>query len=153
MNRALFAATAGLLFSNIAVAQTSKDIAGCWNMRSLVIEKAGEKTEPYGSRPVGQLILTPDGHFSNIQMRPDLGSTPVSLMPTGGGAVGTLIAYFGTYQMQGSEVTVKIDGSSRADWRNKTQKRTVEHVSPDMVWVDKPTPDLTATVIYDRCPG
>lgn len=147
MKNALLSATTGLFIANLAVAQTPQDVEGCWNMRSLVIDKAGEKVEPYGSHPVGQLILTPDGHFSNIQMRPDLGSAAVNLMPTGGPAVGTIIAYFGTYQMQGSEVTVKIEGSSRADWRNKTQKRTVERVSPEMVWVDRPTPDLTATVV------
>jgi hypothetical protein len=107
MRYVLLSATAGLLIANCAVAQTTKGIEGCWNMRSLVIDKAGEKVEPYGSKPVGQLILTPDGHFSNIQMHPDLGSSPVSLMPTGGPAVGTIIAYFGTYQMQGKEVTVK----------------------------------------------
>jgi hypothetical protein len=66
MRYGLLSATVSLFLANYAVAQTSKDIEGCWKMRSLVIEKAGEKTEPYGSKPIGQLLLTSDGHLSNI---------------------------------------------------------------------------------------
>jgi hypothetical protein len=142
---------AGLLIANQTMAQTSKDVERCWKIRSLVIDKAGKTIEPYGSNPVGQLILTLDGHFSNIQMRPDLASA-ANLRPTRG-VVGTIIAYFGTYQMQGREATVKTEGSTRGDWQNKTQKRTIESVSPESVWVDRPTPELTARVIYNRCRG
>ena len=149
MKYALLSETAGLVIANAAVAQTPKDLEGCWKMRSLVIEKGGEKTEPYGPNPVGQLLLSPDGHFSNIQMRPDL-SSGANLQPTGG-VVTTAIAYFGTYQVHGKEITVKVDGSTRADWQNKTLKRTVEATSPEMVWVDRPAPDFTARTIYDRC--
>ena len=148
MKYALLSATA-LLIVSAAVAETPKELEGCWKMRSLVIEKAGEKTEPYGPNPIGQLLLSPDGHFSNIQMRPDLGSG-ASMQPTGG-VVSTAIAYFGTYQVEGKEITVKVEGSTRADWQNKTLKRTVESISPEMVWVDRPAPDFTARTIYDRC--
>src|SRR5689334_22747859 len=113
MRSALFLAATGLLVANVAVAQPANDLVGCWKMRSLVIDKAGEKTEPYGSNPVGQLLLSPDGHFSNIQMRPNLDSS-ASLQPTGG-VVSSVLAYFGTYQVQGKEVQVRIDGSTRAD--------------------------------------
>jgi hypothetical protein len=151
MRSALFLAATGLLVANVAVAQPANDLVGCWKMRSLVIDKAGEKTEPYGPNPVGQLLLSPDGHFSNIQMRPNLDSS-ASLQPTGG-VVSSVLAYFGTYQVQGKEVQVRIDGSTRADWQNKTLKRTVESTSPELVWVDRPAPDFTARVIYDRCTG
>jgi hypothetical protein len=43
-----------------------------------------------------------------IQMRPDL-SSGANLQPTGG-VVTTAIAYFGTYQVQGKEITVKVEG-------------------------------------------
>jgi Lipocalin-like domain len=141
-----------ILVTPVAVAQTPKDLEGCWKMSSLVIEKAGEKTEPYGPNPIGQLLLSPDGHFSNIHMRSDL-SPAANLQPTGG-VVGTIIAYFGTYQVQGKEVVVKIEGSSRSDWRNTTAKRTAESVSADkLVWVDRPEPDMTVRANYDRCAG
>jgi hypothetical protein len=82
-------------------------------------------------------------------MRSDISSS-ATLQPTGG-FVSTAIAYFGTYQVQGNDVVVKVDGSTRSDWQNKTLKRTVESVSPELVWVDRPSPDFTARVIYDRC--
>src|SRR5690242_2739187 len=148
-SRALGGFLAVVLVTPFAVAETPNDLVGCWKMRSLVIEKAGEKTEPYGPNPIGQLLLSPDGHFSNIQMRPHLGSG-ASMQPTGG-VVSTAIAYFGTYQVQGKEITVKVEGSTRADWQNKTLKRTVESISPEMVWVDRPAPDFTARTIYNRC--
>jgi Lipocalin-like domain len=145
----LFAAASGLLIANVARAQPSNDLVGCWKMRSLVIEKAGEKTEPYGPNPIGQLLLSPDGHFSNIQMRPDI--APGASMQPIGGVVSSAIAYFGTYQIQGKEVQVKVEGSTRSDWQNKTLKRTVENISRELVWVDKPMPDFTVRTVYNRC--
>ena len=136
--------------ANMVHAQTTKDIVGCWKLQTLVIDKAGEKLEPFGANPIGQLTFTPDGHMSVIQMRLDLpeGSTGE---PTGK-IVGTFMAYFGTYEVQGKTMTLKIEGSTRSDWRNKTFNRTLESVSPtDLVWVDKPTKDMTARLSAKRC--
>lgn len=116
-----------------------------------IAPQPGEKSEPYESNPVGQLLLTPDGHFSNVQMGPDL-TSEASLQPKGG-VVSNVLAYFGTYEMQGKDVTINVEGSTRADWQNKTLKRTVENVSPELVWVDRPAPDFTARATYGRCIG
>jgi hypothetical protein len=146
---ALLSAAASFIVASAATAQTSKGLEGCWSLRSLVVEKAGEKTEPYGAKPIGQLILTPDGHFSNIQMRPDL-AADASTQPKGGVVSGTL-SYFGTYQVMGSDFTVKIEGSTRADWKNQTSTRVIQSSSPDLIFIDKPMPDLTVRSVWGRC--
>jgi hypothetical protein len=34
-------------------AQTAKDLEGCWTLNSLVIERKGERIEPFGPKPIG----------------------------------------------------------------------------------------------------
>jgi hypothetical protein len=48
MRYALLSATVGLLIADQTMAQTSKHIEGCWRMRSVVIERAGQKVNHMG---------------------------------------------------------------------------------------------------------
>src|SRR5690349_13914485 len=45
-------------------AQTTPEIVGCWRLQSLVADRAGEKSEPFGPNPIGQYLNTGDGHVS-----------------------------------------------------------------------------------------
>jgi hypothetical protein len=139
-----------MLVAGTAQAQTMKDLIGCWSLQSIVIEKSGQKLEPFGPNPIGQLTFTSDGHMSVIQMRSDL-PEKASGEPTDK-IVGTFIAYFGTYELQGKTVTLKVEGSTRSDWRNKTFNRTLERISAsELVWADKPDKDMTARLVAKRC--
>ena len=50
----------------------AKQIQGTWILVSIYNEQDGKKIEPFGSKPRGSLILTPDGRFSVILMRASL---------------------------------------------------------------------------------
>lgn len=86
-----------LLTPSSAHAQTAKDLVGCWKLQSVVADRVGEKSEPFGPNPIGQFLYTVDKHFSSIQMRPDAPQNasvePKQLIVTG------YLAYFGTYAM------------------------------------------------------
>ena len=139
-----------MLMTGLVQAQTKADIVGCWTLQSVVIDKAGAQIEPFGPNPIGQLTFTSDGHMSVIQMRSDL-PEKASGEPTDK-IVGTFMAYFGTYELQGKTVTLKVEGSTRSDWRNKTFSRTLESLtSSELVWGDKPDKDMTVRLAAKRC--
>jgi hypothetical protein len=50
----------------------TNQVKGSWTLVSLYVEKDGKKVEPFGSKPRGSMILTPDGRFSIIIMRESL---------------------------------------------------------------------------------
>jgi hypothetical protein len=63
--------TTGLL-SDLAQAQTTKDLVGAWIAVSNVAEQGGVKSEPYGATPQGMLIFEPDGRYGLILSRKDV---------------------------------------------------------------------------------
>jgi hypothetical protein len=139
-----------LLTLSSAYAQTVKDLVGCWKLQSVVADRAGEKSEPFGPNPIGQFLYTDDKHFSSIQMRPDAPQNasvePKQLIVTG------YLAYFGTYELRGKEIAIRAEGSTRPDWRNKTLTRTIETLTPTkLVFAAHPDNELTVTVTADRC--
>jgi hypothetical protein len=144
-------ATTGLLLAaNSAQAQTSNDIVGCWRVHTLEIERPDAKLEPFGPNPVIQLIFMPDGHMSNISMRPDL---PADYQQTDGGPTITILAYFGTYSLQGKTLTINTanGGSSRPDWRNKTLTRNVEVSKDQLLFTDNPVIGTVVRGFAKRC--
>ena len=50
----------------------AKQIQGSWTLVSIYNEQDGKKIEPFGYKPRGSLILTPNGRFSIILMRASL---------------------------------------------------------------------------------
>ncbi len=50
----------------------AQQIQGSWILVSIYNEQDGKKIEPFGPKPRGFLILTPDGRFSIIFMRASL---------------------------------------------------------------------------------
>src|ERR1700755_1519845 len=115
-------AMALLLWPVAGRAQTLGDLKGCWILNSVVIEKPGERLEPFGPKPVGQLIYTSDNHMSVFQSPPDLalGATGDPTTP-GDRVVQTYVAYIGTYTLDGRRLSMNITGATRADWRNTTR--------------------------------
>src|SRR4051794_37278919 len=117
----LFSAAAGS-----AEALTPKDIAGCWRVQSVMIDPEGSKSEPLGPYPSGQLIFTDSGHMSLVVMRADL---PAEWQMTSDRVVTTLIAYFGTYELQDRALSIRAEGATRFDWRGQTLKQVVQTLS------------------------
>jgi len=137
------------LTMSAAHAQTPQDLAGCWNLRSVVVDRAGEKSEPFGPNPIGQMWFSADGNMSSIQIRPDA-PQGASTEPTKN-IVSSYLAYFGTYELKGKDVIIRIAGATRSDWRNTTTTRTIESVSPDLIWAASPEKDLNVRLTARRC--
>ena len=57
------------LLSDLAHAQSAKDLVGAWIAVSNVAEQGGVKSEPYGATPQGILIFESDGRYGLILSR------------------------------------------------------------------------------------
>jgi hypothetical protein len=117
-------AALGLVFSlsgALAQTKTLKDqLVGTWILSS---------TDAYGPNPKGSYMFDPNGRFSAILMRNDLPKytsnnrtqgTPTEYKATVDGS----LAYFGTYSVTGTELTLRVEGSTFGNWTGTDQKRT-----------------------------
>ena len=50
----------------------AKQIQGSWILVSIYNEQDGKRIDPFGDKPRGSMILTPDGHFSMFFLRASL---------------------------------------------------------------------------------
>jgi lipocalin-like protein len=132
-----------------ANAYTTKDLEGCWLMQALTTVQGDQRSEPFGPSPVGQVLFTSDGRFSNIQMRPDL---PDEYQQTANVPVTTLLAYFGAYKVENDQLLLSVTGSSVRAWRNQTLTRTISKLTANEIeFLDHPHPDMSASFVIKRC--
>jgi hypothetical protein len=90
-----------------------------------------------------------DHQMTNIVMRPDL---PMDFQSGPGPVITTIIAYFGSYKLDGSKLVATVEGSSRADWRGKTVTRTIHQLTAnELTFLDNPQPDTAIRVTAERC--
>src|SRR5689334_8353547 len=131
-----------------ANALTSSDIVGCWRVQSVVVDPESAKLQPLGAHPTGQFIFTDNGHMSYVVMKADL---PAEWQMTGDRVVTTLIAYFGTYELRGQELSIRAEGSTRVDWRGQTLKRIVQHLSATELVIDTAPGLLPSRIVANPC--
>lgn len=126
------AATTGLsVFDARAETLTPKDLVGTWT-----VEIAGG----YGVDPKGYAMFDANSHFSVILMRSDIPKYASNSRTRGTAreyevTVHGMLAYFGTYTVNGTEVSLHIEGSSFPNWNGTDQKRTDVSITGDeMRW-------------------
>jgi hypothetical protein len=103
-----------------AVAQSAKDLVGTWSPVSV---------EAFGPNPKGNLTFDADGHFSLQLLRADLKNVAANKRDMGTpeedkAIVHGSIAYYGTYTMNGKELTFHIEACSFPNWSGTVQTRT-----------------------------
>jgi hypothetical protein len=111
----------------------AQQVQGNWILVSLYVEKDGKKTEPFGAKPRGSLILTPDGRFSLILMRASLpkfaSNNRMKGTPEENQAIvqGSLAEY-GSYTVTSEKeqaVNLRFEGCTFPNWDGQEQKRIV----------------------------
>jgi hypothetical protein len=130
---ALFMALNG----SMAQTKTLKDqLVGSWTLVS---------AEPYGASPTGSYMFDSNGRFSAILMRNDLPKYTSNSRTQGTpaeykGTVDGSIAYFGTYSVSGTDLDLRIEGSTYANWTGTVQKRINVSVAGDALKYNVPAP-------------
>jgi Lipocalin-like domain len=128
-------ALTALSFSG-AAAQSAKDVVGTWTLVS---------ADAFGSNPKGYLMFDANGRVSAVLMRSDLpkyasNSRTQGTAEENKATVQGMIAWFGTYSINGTDLVLQIEGSSFPNWNGSNQKRTNLSVSGDELKWTQPTP-------------
>ncbi len=105
-------------------------VVGSWRLVSWVVEEIETKavTKEFGDNPVGTLTYTADGRMSVFFISPNRKS-PASPRATDTEAAElyrTMVAYSGTYSIEGDKVTHKIELSWNQAWNGTNQVRFIE---------------------------
>jgi hypothetical protein len=114
-------------------------LVGTWHLViSEVTSPDGTKSFPFGPKPAGVIIFTPEGDFAHIHIADEvpkiesghrLKATPEEYA----GIVRGSIAQFGTYTVDEAKntLTFKFAASTFANWRGITQTRLIAKLTDD----------------------
>ena len=137
----------------------AKQIQGSWILVSIYNEQDGKRIDPFGDKPRGSMILTPDGHFSMFFLRASLPKFAANNRMMGTAEENQTVvqgshAFYGTYAV-GSEkeqtVNLHIEGGTFPNVDGQDQKRVMT-VKGDELRVINPTPTIggVAYVVWKR---
>ena len=114
-----------------AVAQTARDVAGTYELVSVVSTAAdGTKTDFLGPNPKGIAVYERGGRFVVVLTRSDLpkfasGSRLQGTADENKAIVQGSISYFGTWSVTGKVITLHVDGGSWPAWNGTDQTREI----------------------------
>ena len=127
-----------ITFGNHAVAQSAKDLVGAWTPVSV---------EAFGPNPKGLLIFQDNGRFSLQLMRAQLPKFASNRRNAGTAeenkeVIGGSIAYYGTYSMSGTELTLHTESCTFPNWTGTDQKRSNVSITGDELKYTNPAPSV-----------
>jgi hypothetical protein len=132
-----------MLFVNSGLAQQSaplkSQIIGTWDFIVAEVKAPdGTKSFPFGEKPKGILVFTPDGHFTQIHVASDVPKIASNNRLTGtpeeyAAIMKRSLSVFGTYSVDEEKktVTFKIVSSSFPNWEGEAQTRTIDKLTAD----------------------
>lgn len=119
--------TTGVLSSQ---PQSANPLVGGWRMLSWTEEdvESNAVQNVFGDSPVGMLIYALDGHMSVFIAHPKRKPSvnPKATDAEGADLYRTMLAYSGTYSIDGNQVTHQIEVSWNQSWSGTKQQRTFE---------------------------
>lgn len=121
-------------------------LIGTWRLVTVetVDLATGERSESWGANPLGYINYAPDGRMMVMNMRKDR-SKPAGAVPTSAEAADlfkSMLAYAGTYSLDGDEVTHHIEISWNEAWSGTHQVRIARFDGNRVHLSTKPSPDL-----------
>jgi lipocalin-like protein len=124
---------------------TCARLIGTWKLVSVVNEdvSTGVKSDYFGPNPDGYINYGPDGRMIVINTRADR-AKPKGASPTPAEAADlfrSVLAYAGTYTIEGNEVTHHVDISWNEAWTGTHQMRIARFDGERVHLSTKPTPD------------
>ena len=140
MQKMVIAALALVLSAGAAAADTLKEkLVGAWDFVIAEVKAAdGTKSLPFGDKPKGIIVFTPDGRFAQIHVAGD-----VPKIASGNRLKGTpeeyaaimkrSISVFGRYSVDEAKktVTFHIVSASFPNWEGEAQTRTIDKLTDD----------------------
>jgi hypothetical protein len=108
----------------------ASDIVGVWKVVSIETKEvqSGKVTRPLGDQLTGTFTFTRGGNFSGMVFRTDR-KPPVAPNATEAERVAlfnSLVAYNGTYQIEGAKLVMKIESSHIQSWNGTERTLAIE---------------------------
>jgi hypothetical protein len=137
------AAVLALTLTGAAGAQQGKSlkdqIVGTWEfVVAEVTAPDGKKSYPFGEKPKGLLVFTPDGRFAQIHVASDVPKIASNNRLTGTAEeyqaiMRRSLSVFGSYTVDEAKktVTYKIVSSTFPNWEGEAQTRTIDKLTLD----------------------
>jgi len=121
MFRSILALTFGFIISGQCLAQQSP--VGTYKLVLNEFRLDGKSEEPWGKSPHGYLVITPKVFvlFFTGDVRKPGGSVEAKAA-----LLDTLVAYSGSYRVEGNKITVSVDAAWNEVWKGTQQTRTFE---------------------------
>ena len=124
---------------------TRARLIGTWKLVSVINEDVatGQKSDHFGPNPDGYINYGPDGRMIVINTRTDR-KRPKDASPTPEEAAGLfrgVLAYAGTYTIEGNVVTHHIDCAWNPTWGGTHQKRSARFDGERVHLSTEPTAD------------
>jgi Lipocalin-like domain len=128
------------LLSGSAFAQQTSSLkdqlVGTWTLTT---------ADAFGTNPKGVFIFDANGHFTTALIRASLPKIAANSRLQGTpdenkAIVGGSLVFFGTYAVNGTDLNLRIEGSSFPNWEQTNQKRTNVSISGDELKYTQPTP-------------
>ena len=103
-------------------------VLGAWRLISYARTDAvtGEKSRPWGENPTGYLMYLPDGHMSAVltsEGRSSVAYTDEKFHEKEAQLFSSMVAYSGTYTVQGDTVTHHVEVAWQPSWVGSNQIR------------------------------
>jgi hypothetical protein len=134
------------------------NVIGTWKLLSFDVEfqATGEKEQTFGPNPDGYIILTPEGRIMTVVAAK--GRTPGLKPEQRAELLRTMLAYTGTYRLEGNRFLTKVDISWNEVWTGTEQERFFEvkgdHLTIVTAWLPNPNlpggPIVRATMTWER---
>ena len=120
-------------------ASQREQIVGTWNFVVAEVKAPdGKVSYPFGEKPKGILVFTPDGHFTQIHVASDVPRIASNNRLTGtpeeyAAIMRRSLSVFGTYTVDEDKktVTFNIVSSSFPNWEGEAQTRTIDKLTAD----------------------
>jgi hypothetical protein len=120
-------------------ANLRSQIVGTWNFVVAEVKAPdGKISYPFGEKPKGILVFTPEGHFTQIHVASDVPRIASNNRLTGtpeeyAAIMRRSLSVFGTYTVDEDKktVTFNIVSSSFPNWEGEAQTRTIDKLTAD----------------------
>ncbi len=99
-------------------------VQGVWKLVSYEaeIQATGQKELPMGKNPTGYVVFTPEGRVFFVLTGE--GRQPAKTAPERAALLDTLVAYTGTYRLEGDKWITKVEVAWNPAWVGTEQART-----------------------------
>jgi len=112
-----------LIAAQASVVDERAKLQGVWKLISydVEIQTTGKKEPLMGEHPTGYAIFTPEGRAMFVVTGE--GRKPATTVQERAGLLNTVVAYTGTYRLDGDKWIVKVEAASNPEWVGTEQVR------------------------------